>query len=427
MNLTSISIEQLGLQRFTEVKLKRNVAENLAELFAAGGRSVVQITGFGTAARDETARAILRLLPEFAKKDQELARQFLEELQFRPGDLPRHLGATPRDFRCLLYEFQDISNRRSVDVMKHRLGLDGGPRRTKEETAEALGVSERVVNQTDYQVAKHLKESESFQWALDWLLGELDNCGGLITVEQLAGSLDRSCITEPGEVHAALRLLDRVYGFHTPWVYRDGWIVDRRLFEFCLAVSAREPGPPYKVSDLVALLQEETECGPAAARLSSYLHSETELTLDPAGKVVVATSDSPGVGAWATYFLSKSRRPMEQPKLLRKLSKLGFGSVSNRDFWSLMRRDPRIVKVSLHPSVWGWLPHLDVSEEEIASLKERAANYLRTQDEPINLQELHEKLAPPNKTITPVFLGWLLRKDDRFRTSHQEVGLKTSG
>ena len=377
------------------------------------------ITGFGTAARDETARAILKILPHFDEQSQTAARRFLEQLQYAPGERPRRVGQVPRDFRCLLYEFEDLANEQAVDIMRHRLGFDGGPRRSKEETAVELGVSEGAVNQADYKVAKFLKDQDAFGYALDWLQSLLRESNGLLKITELEERLDRSCSPEPREVHSSLRLLDRVYGHHSPWVYDGEWVVDSKLQEFCCRLSADGPRPPYQLAELP--LQEETECSPKLARLGQFLSGQMGFRVGKKNDIV-SYSESPGLGEWAAYILYRAGQPLEQSKLLRRLARYAPNPVSKRDIWTLLRRDPRAVKISLKPSVWAWLPHLDVTEEEILSLLGRVEKELKSGEaSEHDIRELHARHAP--ETVTPTLLAWLLKGDPRFRTSRWNTGL----
>jgi hypothetical protein len=212
--------------------------------------------GFGAGARRELELALANLLPSLEPTVADHAVKFIDELRLKPKT--KESESPVKDVRALTWAFENLKHKPSIRIMRCRLALDGGPRPKVDETASLLKVTRNAVTLADFKVTDWLRRSDSFAVARDWLNWVLSHSVGYVTYQELEALFDTRVSAEPGDLLAALRLLERVEGRVCSWTLEtEGLVIDKKFLTTIkktrkrLAASHSSPIAPTQVAEAI--------------------------------------------------------------------------------------------------------------------------------------------------------------------------------
>lgn len=229
--------------------------ETLNDLVRSDPAVLTATKGFGAGARRELELALTDLLPSLEPAVADHAVKFIDELRLKPQATSSECPV--KDVRALTWAFENLKHKPSVRIMRCRLALDGGPRPKVDETASLLGVTRNAVTLADFKVTDWLRCSDSFVVARDWLNWVLSHSIGYVTYEELEALSDTRVPVQPGDLLAALRLLDRVEGRVCSWTLDfEGLVVDKEFLATIKKTRKRlsrsSPVPPDEVARAIS-------------------------------------------------------------------------------------------------------------------------------------------------------------------------------
>ena len=233
--------------------------ETLDDLVRSDPAVLTATKGFGAGARRELELVLTDLLTSLAPPVAEHAVKFIDELRLKPEEAESECPI--KDVRALTWAFENLKHKPSVEIMRCRLALDGGPRPTVNETASELGVTRNAVTLADFKVTDWLRRSGSFVVARDWLNWVMSHSIGYVTYPELETLLDTRVPFEAGDLLTALRLLDRVEGRVCPWTLEtEDLVIDK---EFLVTVQetrkrlARDHSSPIPPAEVAKAISED--------------------------------------------------------------------------------------------------------------------------------------------------------------------------
>jgi hypothetical protein len=187
----------------------------------------------------------------------ENAVRFIDELRLKPDEGDSECPV--KDVRALTWAFENLKHKPSVEIMRCRLALDGGPRPTVNETASRLGVTRNAVTLADFKVTDWLRRSSSFVTARDWMNWVMSHSIGYVTYQELEALFDTRVPAQSGDLLTALRLLDRVEGRVCPWTLEtEDLVIDKEFLATVkktrkrLARRGTSPIPPAEVAKAIS-------------------------------------------------------------------------------------------------------------------------------------------------------------------------------
>lgn len=416
-----VSLDQLAVGRTVSRILRARGCRSLSDVLEQTPRELRGESGFGAGGQRELQQAVRQVLPRLRSTDASRAERFIESLRLKPQPFQPPRGV-PSDIRALLVALEGCSTSGWVAIIKHRLGLDGGPRHRVAETVAALGCNRNTVILADFRVIDTLRQGSAFSRAAAWLEEALEPEGAASTA-RLASLLDPEVPASVGDLEAALRLLERVEGKLCPW-QRHG----EAIFKKDLLAHAHELRSDLKSESLLPMTLANL-----SARLSQALgrevseHSTCLLVTEVWGgwmsqDEIVLSCDpgQPSASRWASYAIFRAGGPVAQDEVLAFMDGLPCGRpTSMASVWTVLSAHPLVAKTQSQPSsTWVWLPHLGLTPQRTSALITCCLERVTKRGE-MEVDDLCRDLATPGLSST--VLRWLLKRDPRLKVRRNTV------
>lgn len=410
----ALSVGSLGLRNRTRNALWSAGCFSLADVLALPAHELRRRRGFGVGCWVDLERALEDCLPGLTRQEASRIRAWVAAPAPAPVRAPAPAPAPPPgplDARSLLFALEDYRHKPSVRIMTHRLGLDGDVRRTIQETMQALGVTRNAITLADFRVSDHLRRTQAAALASGWVAQVVERGGGLATFEELSASLDPTWPKVPGQLGAALRLLERVLGRGASWDLLDGVVLTKELH----ALGKPECALPCLLSDLAPLVGGGSLAPERLAALIERVWRGTLMRLPGCPPVVLSLVGTPSLRSHAAAHLLLDA-PLPQRELEQRL---GGGDLGAR-LWGALAREPRAVKTGR--SIWDWAPRLGLSQAEQARWADLCHARLEAAEAPVRVRDL----CGPVGATSPSLLHWTLKRDPRFQVDRSRVSLRSA-